>query len=656
MSSKLSTPLIVASCVALCQGHAGAQVAAAAGDSRPAPQEARQAAKPGAAPAARSIVREGMTIDFALSQYDPGKQTRELREGDTVTIGFEFRDAGSGNPVSSLNPAAWMTAVRKTSSAAGCSDQVKTALGSSMLARPEVDLNAFYVLSLNADATITVVDPVFGYGGTKLLAMIPLRSPGEDWAITSDQNRLFVSMPGANQVAVIDTRSWAVKANVDAGPAPSRVRLQPDEAYLWIDYLADPKSDARPGVAILSTQTLKIVARIPTGGGAHDIAFSDDSRFAFVMNADEGTVSVIDVRSLRKIRDIPVGARPSSIAFSKLAQAFYVTSQEAGTITAISAGAQEVIARIAAEPGLGQLRFAPGDRLGFAVNHRRNTVSVVDAALNRIVQTADVEEAPDQLAFSTRFAYIRHRDSEIVRMIPLSELGKDGAAVPLLDFPGGQNVLGKASRSSLAAAIVPAADDNAVLVVNPGDKAIYYYQEGMAAPMGNFSNYGKEPLAVLVVDRSLRETRPGAYRSTVRLPQAGEYNVLLFVNSPRVVHCFDVSIAPSLDASSPSNTPPARIESLTHQPRVQTGDGIRLTMRLMDGRTGTPIVDARDALALIVAPGVWQARQPVEHVADGVYALTVVPPAPGIYNVYVTSPSLRLTYTRVLAFEATDVK
>jgi len=33
-----------------------------------------------------------------------------------------------------------------------------------------------------------------------------------------------------------------------------------------------------------------------------------------------------------------------------------------------------------------------------------------------------------------------------------------------------------------------------------------------------------------------------------------------------------------------------------------------------------------------------------------------VPPAPGIYNVYVTSPSLRLTYTRVLAFEATEVK
>ena len=30
-----------------------------------------------------------------------------------------------------------------------------------------------------------------------------------------------------------------------------------------------------------------------------------------------------------------------------------------------------------------------------------------------------------------------------------------------------------------------------MLVANPRDKAIYYYQEGMAAPMGQFSNYGE---------------------------------------------------------------------------------------------------------------------------------------------------------------------
>jgi hypothetical protein len=89
---------------------------------------------------------------------------------------------------------------------------------------------------------------------------------------------------------------------------------------------------------------------------------------------------------------------------------------------------------------------------------------------------------------------------------------------------------------------------------------------------------------------------------------------------------------------------------------VQAGESIRLTMRLTDGGTGKALEKREDALALIVAPGVWQARLPVVHVAKGVYSLAVSPPAAGLYDVYVTSPSLQLPYTRVLAFEATDGK
>ena len=46
---------------------------------------------------------------------------------------------------------------------------------------------------------------------------------------------------------------------------------------------------------------------------------------------------------------------------------------------------------------------------------------------------------------------------------------------------------------------------------------VYYYKEGMAAPMGSFSNYGRRPRAVRVVDRSLREQSPGIYRTEARL-------------------------------------------------------------------------------------------------------------------------------------------
>jgi YVTN family beta-propeller protein len=598
-------------------------------------------------PFSKRIVQGGLTVDLQVDHQDSRKNDAgEFLEGEDVTVSFKIQDSSTGSDISGLNPAVWMTLVRKSEqkSAKTCTERVQALLGGGLLARAELDLNVYHVLALNADPTITVVDPLFGYGSTKLLALIQLKSAGRDWVITSDQEKLFVSMPASNQVAVINTKSWSVATNIDVGPAPARLALQPDEAYLWISC----EANAQSSIAVFGVREMRTVARFPTDRGPHEIAFSDDSRYAFVSNREAGTVSVIDVAKLAKIRDIPLGSKPSSIAFSKLAQAVYVSSVD-GTISAISSPKHEVIARIKAAPGLGQIKFAPGDRIGFALNAATDAIYVIDAALNRIVGEAKSQKTPDQLAFSSKLAYVRHRDSEIVLMIPLSEVGKEGKPVPVVDFPGGQNPLGKTSNPSLADAIVPAAEDNAVLVANPADKTIYYYQEGMAAPMGNFSNYGHEPRAVMIVDRSLRERRPGTYLSTARLPHAGQYKVVIFINSPRLLECIDFKI--EQDAEQAEVIPP-RIEAVTTPPSISPGIETQLKFRITDSVTGKPITGLKDVLALTFAVGVWQDRRFAEHVGEGVYSLTISPPAPGIYNVYLSCASLRLTYRRILTFEA----
>ena len=67
------------------------------------------------------------------------------------------------------------------------------------------------------------------------------------------------------------------------------------------------------------------------------------------------------------------------------------------------------------------------------------------------------------------------------------------------------------------------------------DRAIYYYKEGMAAPMGTFTNYKREPMAVQVVDRSLHEARltPGVYETVAKLGKPGVYDVIFFSTRPR---------------------------------------------------------------------------------------------------------------------------
>ena len=61
------------------------------------------------------------------------------------------------------------------------------------------------------------------------------------------------------------------------------------------------------------------VARIATGAGHHELAFTSDDRYAFVTNSQDA-LSVIDIRQLKKVKDIRIGQRPSAIAFSSSAK------------------------------------------------------------------------------------------------------------------------------------------------------------------------------------------------------------------------------------------------------------------------------------------------------------------------------------------------
>src|SRR5262249_43236635 len=149
---------------------------------------------------------------------------------------------------------------------------------------------------LNDEANISVIDPLSGFGGSKLYTLIPLKSPGEDWVMTEDNKKLYVSMPQSNQVAVVDVPTWNVIANIDAGVKPTRVVLQHDQRYLWVG--------ASDSVAVIDTVTRKLVAQIKTGAGPHEIAFNDDDTIAFVANKAAGTVSLIDIRQLKAVKEI----------------------------------------------------------------------------------------------------------------------------------------------------------------------------------------------------------------------------------------------------------------------------------------------------------------------------------------------------------------
>lgn len=621
-----------------------------AGGALASPEAAAGATPPGQVAVGRApsspanrVVRDGLVVDFTIERSGAASgQEGTLLEGDFAEVRFRMTDAASGQPVPGLKPAAWLDMANVVAGRGGeqkeCKEKVGYYLKGVVGVRPLVDLNSYYLLVLNHDASISVIDPVVSMTGTtSLFATVALKRPGADWARDRDDRRLFVSMPKAGEVAVVDSRAFKVVGLVPAGQAPTRLALQPDGRYLWVGN--DAADAAGSGVTVIDVESLTVARRLATGRGHHELAFSPDGRRAFVTNRQDGTVTVIETGRLARVADLAVGGVPIAIATSRLSRQVYVAEARAGVVQVIDPVALTVVARIQARPGLGPLRFSEDGRWGFVVNPSEQVVHVLDAASNTLVHTIPMGGQPYQVTLTRGFAYLRLLDSEQVKMVNLSSLGA-GRQPFVQSFGAGSGAPSSAGELGLADAITQAASEAAVFAVNPADGNTYFYMEGMNAAMGSFGSYGHRVQAVTVVDRSLKEVAPGVYAGKLRIPVAGHYDVAFLLENPRVLHCFAADAAPN----------PARpqevgldVEYLELPGSLAQGLTLPVRFRLIDARSRAPRADLEDVLVSWHAvPGRLQGRALARHLGDGVYETPVPLGKAGVYYLFVSVASLHL--------------
>jgi DNA-binding beta-propeller fold protein YncE len=571
----------------------------------------------------------GLKVSLGVHPVTPGAA---LEEDATVAVTVRIED-GKGKTMPTVTPAAWMSlrgSSDKRPDAERCKEKIATFTAGNVFVRPEVDLNVFHVIALNDDSTVTVVDPHFGFGGSRLLAMVDLRARGEDWAFNTDSSLLFISMPDAGAVAVVDTSTWKIAHEIAVGEKPSRVVLAPDGRHIWV---ADSK-----GAVALRPDGSGIAARIATAEPAREIVLTDDGRTAAI--AGGKSVTLADTVSLATRGSVALSSPVAGADFSHLSKRFYVGTAD-GQVSAIDPKKAKIVAHFVGSAGPVQLRFEPDGRLGFLVVPATHEVQIFDAVTNRIIQTADVEPNPDRISFSDHLAYVRSLGSDIVLMIPLDKIGTPGAPVPVVDFPAGQKKFGEGPAPSIADGIVPAPGEPAVLVGHPADREIYYYREGMAAPMGHFSNDGRAPRAVLVLDRSLRRGGNGEFHTMTRLGLPGTYDVAVFVDSPRVITCFSMEVAPN-EVLAAKRRRPSVVQYAEQNLEAKAGQPMRIAFRIIDPATKALKTGLQDVTALLFAPGVANSRQTAVAQSDGTYVVDVVPPAEGVYYFSIDCPSARL--------------
>ncbi len=588
--------------------------------------------------------RQGLAIELRVTPVGDGGEGR-LLEGEYADLAISVRDSSGKVPVTSLYPAVWVDQRKeftgeKNRQEMSCSDKIRSYLKGGLSYRPDIDLNSYYILSLNNDATVSVIDPIMGVAGfSQMYRMILLRSPGADWVIGPDEKSLYVTMPKTGQIALVDLERFAVHENLPAGDQPTRLALQPDGHYLWV---GNDAPGASGGVTALDSGRGAVAASIPTAPGRHEIAIADDSLTLFVANRDAGTVSVIDTQSLKVVKVIRTGRQPTAIVYSSLSKAAYVTDERDGTITVIDGTTFQISRVVRDAPGLAAIRFAPGDRWGIVLNRLTNMALVLDASSDSVTYREPVGADPDKISFSAAFAYIRSRGTAEVSLLALESLGR-GDRVTSLKVSGGSRSPGESSYvPSGGDSIATTPEGNSVVIASPSDATIIYYMEGMAVPMGSYKNSGRTPRALKTLNRSLRETAPGIYSSRIKIPRDGIYDVMFLLDSPRISECLSFSADPNPALKQMKSVQAVRLEFLMPERTVKSGTPVKVRLRLLDDATGASLASppALTALPTLTPYGKWQERHIVKPMGDGVHEFTFTPPEAGMYRIYFSLSSL----------------
>jgi len=113
---------------------------------------------------------------------------------------------------------------------------------------------------------------------------------------------------------------------------PQDVKLSPDGKVF---YVADMNSN---GVWVIDGDSFKNIGFIPTGKGAHGEYVSRDSKYLYVTNRDEGSISLIDLAT-RKVATkwvLPGGGSPDMGNVSADGKELWLSGRYDGVVYDIS--------------------------------------------------------------------------------------------------------------------------------------------------------------------------------------------------------------------------------------------------------------------------------------------------------------------------------
>mgnify|MGYP003439398719 FL=1 len=487
----------------------------------------------------RQIEREGVSMNVRIDAIDE-QAPASPQAGQLVRLSLDGKRLADDQALSNWRVGAWLD--RETDAMSGavpvCGQRIGRYLSGNLIERPLLDLTGYFVLTLDAESSVSILDPSVSFSGrSSLYGAMKLDGKGFDWARTSDDMRLFIALPAEKKMAIADLQTMALRDHVSLPGQPTRLVLQPDERLLWVGLTGtEPEENA---AEIIDTVHDKAVARIPLPAGYHEIVFSGDGRHAFISSRQSQSLTIVDAATFKVVREVDLGFEPISLMFADTSALLWVVDAKAGKIHRFDVKGHAVDHWML-EPGLGPIKLTPDGRYALVVNPSQHLIHVVDVATAKEKHRITLSGQPYDILFSAQYAYIRTLQNEQIGLLALSSL--DGEQPILKLVPAGAGGLAAMHNLPRASSMALTLDRSGAFFATPSERTLYHYMEGMNSPSSGLKTYGHTPLAAMVVQRGLREISPGRYSAVIRLPASKRMVVALASETPVLRECLGLTV------------------------------------------------------------------------------------------------------------------
>lgn len=242
-----------------------------------------------------------------------------------------------------------------------------------------------YVLN-SGEASISVLD---GRERMELRRMPALREVHHA-VLTPDGGTLVIGDSGGNELIFLDPATGEVRRR-ERISNPYHLEYSPDGRHLVVASLR------RDQIDIYDAGTMALLRRISQPDKPSHVAFSPDSRFAFVTLQGSGEVVAVDMRTLEPAWTVPVGPEPAGIIWHR--GRLLVGLMGTTDFVQIDPVSRQVRHAFSVGRGAHVVVPSPDGRSLYATARVESGVWELDAETLEVRRRFDVPGGPDCIAF-----------------------------------------------------------------------------------------------------------------------------------------------------------------------------------------------------------------------------------------------------------------